>query len=435
MSTVRGYWEHEFPLIASRHPEAPILTRLNGFLRGKAVRRTVTEKQRPVNFRSLVDGGGILFAKLCQGTIGRENASLLGSLLVSKLHQTAVFRQDTAAEQRTPFYLYIDEFHEVAVPSMAALFTGARKYRLGLCIAHQDLEQLRSSSSELAEAVLANAHSRVCFRVGERDAHALCQGFAHFSAEDLGSLGIGEAIARVGGRDHDFNLSVVPPERGDARHRGEIVGISLKTHGRVREEPSRIPEVPQTITPAPVEPVSEPKQVPEPTPVPKPNVPGTGGGGPEHQYLQELVRQFAKEYGFRATLEAPVTGGRVDVALERGSQRVACEIAVTSGVAHEVENVRKCLAAGFSPVFVVSRRKRFLRDLSSALRKATDGDVRPVLVEELPAQLAGLPSEEPTEQTIAGYRVKVEHRVSDDSAARSRIIAQVMADSLRRLEQ
>ena len=48
---------------------------------------------------------------------------------------------------------------------------------------------------------------------------------------------------------------------------------------------------------------------------------------------------------------------------------------------------------------------------------------------------AGLPHEKSEEQTIAGYRVKVEHRVSDDAAARPRIIAQVMADSLRRLEE
>ena len=249
---VRGYWEHEFPLIASRHPEAPILTRLNGFLRGKAVRRTVTERQRPVDFRSLVDGGGILFAKLCQGTIGRENAALLGSLLVSKLHQTALFRQERAAEERRPFYLYIDEFHEVAVPSMAALFTGARKYRLGLCIAHQDLEQLRSSSSALAEAVLANAHCRVCFRVGERDARALCQGFAHFSAEDLGGLGIGEAIARVGA------VVMMTSTCRLCRRRAAMRGIAKKSCASVSgrmvvcgTSRSRVPELPQTVAPAP----------------------------------------------------------------------------------------------------------------------------------------------------------------------------------------
>ena len=426
---VRSYWQQEFPLIASRHPEASILTRLNGFLRAKTVRRTVTERQRSINFRALVDGGGILLAKLAQGTIGRENSALLGSLLVSKIHQTALFRQDIPQDDRAPFHLYIDEFHEVAVPSMSALFTGARKYRLGLVIAHQDLEQLRASAPELEQAVIANANTRICFRLGERDARELSHGFARFSADDLGSLDIGQAIARVGGRERDFNLTVKPAGERDGARREEVRRVSLEQYGRPlatdetvppRETPA-VPTTPTVLASAPPEPIPEPV--------------GEGGGGPEHQYLQELVRQFANEYGFRATLEAPVDGGRVDVVLEREDRRVACEIAVTSGVEHELANVRKCLAAGFSPVFVVSRRKRFLRELRSALSAVTDQDVRPVLLEEFPAQLASLIAGEPAVSTVAGYRVRVERRVSEDAAARARIITAVMTDSLRRLEK
>ena len=60
----------------------------------------------------------VLLAKLAQGLIGEENAYLLGSLLISKLHQVVMGRQAGEAELRTPFFLYLDEFQHFTTPSM-----------------------------------------------------------------------------------------------------------------------------------------------------------------------------------------------------------------------------------------------------------------------------------------------------------------------------
>jgi hypothetical protein len=203
-----SFWRDEFPLLVGRRPQAPILTRLDTFLRSKLVRRVVTAGEPALDFQALTDGGMIFLGKLASGAIGEENAALLGSLLVSKFHQVTLMREAQAVEARRPFFLYIDEFHEVATPSMAALFSGARKYRLGLTVAHQDLYQLHHSIPEVERALLANAYTRICFRVGEDDARQLERGLSFFAAEDLMALGLGEAICRVGGRDQDFNLAI-----------------------------------------------------------------------------------------------------------------------------------------------------------------------------------------------------------------------------------
>lgn len=201
-----SFWETEFPRLIGRRPETPILTRLDMFLRSPLVRRVVTATDRRLDFRKLTDEGGIFLGKLAAGTIGEENAALLGSLLVSKFHQTTLARAGQAAESRRPFFLYVDEFHAVATASMASLFSGARKYRLGLTVAHQDLSQLHASMPELERSILANAYTRICFRLGEDDARQMAKGLSYFDAEDLMSLGLGEAICRVGGRGGDFNL-------------------------------------------------------------------------------------------------------------------------------------------------------------------------------------------------------------------------------------
>ena len=203
---VKSFWLTEFPLIAGRKPQAPILTRLDTFLRSRLIRNVVTARERKLVFRDITDSGLIFLGKLSAGAIGEENAALLGSLLVSKLHQVTLARSRQDAETRRPFFLYIDEFHHVATPSMASLFSGVRKYGLGLTVAHQDLHQLHATAPEVERSLLANAYTRICFRLGDADARQMQNSFSFFDAEDLMSLGLGEAICRVGPRSADFNL-------------------------------------------------------------------------------------------------------------------------------------------------------------------------------------------------------------------------------------
>ncbi len=202
------FWEREFPLLAGK-PQAPLLTRLNTFLRPKRIRYMVGQKKGRLNFANIMDTGKIFLAKLSQGEIGEENAFLLGTLLVSKFHQMAISRQRLHESQRRDFWFYIDECHNFITPSMASLLSGVRKYRLGLILAHQELRQLKRNA-EVASAVLTNPFTRICFRIGDEDARTLAAGFSFFEASDLQNLSVGEAICRVERADYDFNLRVPP---------------------------------------------------------------------------------------------------------------------------------------------------------------------------------------------------------------------------------
>jgi hypothetical protein len=125
-------------------------------------------------------------------------------------------RQDIETASRQPYTLYIDEFHHFVTPSIATILSGARKYGLGLVLAHQETRQLKSRSEDVASAVIGNAATRVVFRVGEQDAKALADGFSFFEAKDLQNLGVGEAIARIERADFDFNLRTSQLEPIDA---------------------------------------------------------------------------------------------------------------------------------------------------------------------------------------------------------------------------
>ncbi len=375
------YFEKEFEMLGGR-PQAPVLTRLDAFLRPKPIRYMVAQKKTPLDFRKVIDERKIFLARLSEGAIGEENAYFLGTLLVSKFHQVALSRQELDEGERHDFFLTIDEFHDFLTPSLAQILSGARKFHLGLVLAHQDMLQLWRVDPGIGSATLTNPCTRICFRVGDMDSKRLEGGFAFFGAADLQTLGKGEAIARVERSDYDFNLRTYPLVPVDAElakdRRSRVLAASRATYARARadieaeitaywnsvregeaaqtvsrQKPAAAATtasgktVPSAAAPAPADsrpasltkpsaPESKPKpqlsraeepQIPEPT---------LGRGGREHKYLQHLVKRLAEDRGYRATIEQPILGGvgSVDVSLERGEQRIACEISITTTDEH-----------------------------------------------------------------------------------------------------
>ncbi len=454
------FWQREFPLLSGR-PQGPLLTRLDSFLAPKPLRRMVSQRESRLDFAEIMDQGQIFLARLSQGAIGEENAHLLGSLLAAKFQQLAAARQAQAEADRRSFFLYVDEFQHFATPSMTQILGGARKYGLGLTLAHQDLAQLDQAGTGLASAVLSNPATRVCFRVGDSDARKLSEGFASFEAKDLSGLGRGEAICRVERSDWDFNLRTLPllelePSVGMDRVQ-RIVALSRARYGTPRdvvEEALRRGRTsapgPPTAPESPPEAPEIPKEAPAPRRASRPVLAATklaepqplGRGGAQHRYLQELIKRWAGSRGWHVTVEQPILDGlgRVDVSLERSEQRVACEVAVKSTPDQEVGNVQKCLAAGFDAVAVVSPERKVLGRAQAAVEAAVEEEslsriefLTPeelfVFLEALEAHGAG------GEETIRGWKVKTRFQSLEegDKSTRTQAIAKVILGATKRL--
>ncbi len=476
---VRSFWMREFPLLKGT-PQASILTRLDAFLRPRALRRVVSVRERSLDLGALMERGGIFIGKLSQGAIGEENARLLGSLLVAKFQQVALARERLPESERRDFFLYLDEFHHFVTPSLTSLLGGARKYHVGLVLAHHELRQLRDP--ELQSALLTNAATRVCFRLGDEDARQIAQGFASFDSQDLQSLGISEAICRVERADHDFTLAVRSTSNSPAVLREERCASLRKrsrtTWGTPREEIDRIlalaygtlalptreqPDTaeygndvasgqePKTVRPerkaADLQPVPRSREARASQTLQSATASGhryqePGRGGAKHKYLQSLIKHYAESKGYRATLEAPgVKGGRIDVLLERGDFTIACEISIGSTGAQECAHVQTCLAGGYSRVIVLSPDRRRLRNLESKIRASVSENdslrVSFFTLEELVAFLereTELP--EIREETVLGYLVRTNRKAlaPADEKVRHDSIVRTIVQSLRRMK-
>jgi len=413
-SEVIYYWQKSFPHLSGNKSIGSILTRLDTFLAKKPIRHMVSQPENRLDFAQIMDGSKIFLAKLPEGLLGKENSYLLGTLMVSKFQQMAMSRQAQQIAARRDFWIYIDEFANFITPSMAEILSGARKYRIGLTLAHHELHQLQRNS-EVASAVMAHPFTRVVFRVGDDDAKRLADGFSCFEAKDLRNLDVGQAVARVERSDFDFNLSIplpIEPDKDEAtQRRQEVITHSREKYGTARADveamlaksrampapaespvappsaeltafipqpqPPRAAEVPPPSPPTIIPQTAEalkPSEVPNPKEQPVPSVKhepprDLGRGGAQHQAIQKRIKEAADGLGFRSIIEKPVLDGQgsVDLWLERNGQSIACEISISTTIDHEFGNVAKCLKAGLPKVAVICLDEERLRKIAAAV--------------------------------------------------------------------
>ncbi len=170
---VKNFWTVEFASWNDKFAAeavAPVLNKVGAFTANPIVRNIIGQPKSSFNVRQIMDEHKILIVNLSRGLIGEDNAALLGALLVTKVQMGAMSRADVPAEERTPFYLYVDEFQNFATDSFATILSEARKYGLNLTVANQYIAQM---STEVKDAVFGNVGSVIAFRMGADDARVM----------------------------------------------------------------------------------------------------------------------------------------------------------------------------------------------------------------------------------------------------------------------
>lgn len=184
---VKNFWVVEFASWNDKFATeavAPVLNKVGAFTANPIVRNIVGQPKSSFNIRQIMDDRKILIVNLSRGLVGEDNAALLGSLLVTKIQLAAMSRADIDdVNNRTPFYLYVDEFQNFATDSFATILSEARKYGLCLTVANQYISQM---TQEVRDAVFGNVGSSIAFRMGADDARVMQRYFEpRFEEHDL----------------------------------------------------------------------------------------------------------------------------------------------------------------------------------------------------------------------------------------------------------
>ncbi len=214
-----------------------IVSKFDVFTANDYMRPIIGQQQSAFNFRQIMDEKKILLVNLSKGRLGEINSNLIGMIFVGKILMAALSRVDDPTKSFPPFYLHIDEFQNISTPAIASILSEARKYKLGLTMAHQFIAQLDPT---IRDAVFGNVGSMAAFRVGNEDSQALEAQFApSFTAADIMNTPNYNAVVRVlanGVPAQPFSLAAMPPPDSSPARVAELIEYSIARYGRPRDE-------------------------------------------------------------------------------------------------------------------------------------------------------------------------------------------------------
>lgn len=402
----------------------PILNRLSSFLDRPTIRDIVGQHNR-IDFHQIIRDKKIFIANLEKGEL-KDAAFVLGSFILSRLQMAALARP---MKGRDIYPVLVDEFHNFAghgmdTESIETFLSEARSFRVPLVVATQFPNQLAQS---VIKAIFGNVGTLISMRCGMIDAKLLEQELTNFDAEDIQSQARGEGIVRMQG-GYDFNLKVPRAKEEEVPYLDTIIARSRKKLCPPREEqetqnyqskakqesepPSLEPDEASflhRIASYPEETVTTACQAlglsgsrslslrrklvssglmveidtrlggkGRPAKYATPTLKGyhalgekppRGRGGPIHKHFTYLISQWAAEKGYQVETEHQLEDGWVDLHLERDGEATALEVSISSTAEREIENLRKCLKAGYPRVVVLFLDETVLQDFQKQVSK------------------------------------------------------------------
>ncbi len=220
-----------------------VTSKLTSFISNDMMRPIIGQQNSSFNLRDIMDSRKILLVSLPKGIVGELNAYLLGMIIVGKILMAALSRADLSSADRKDFYLYIDEFQNFTTNSVSQILSEARKYGLGLIMAHQYIGQLTNKGdSSIKEAVFGNVGTIISFKVGSEDAEFLKKEFSPvFNEYDLINVEKYTAYVKLlidNTTSRPFSMHTPWPLAGEERDDmpGKLKHLSRMKYGQHRDK-------------------------------------------------------------------------------------------------------------------------------------------------------------------------------------------------------
>jgi hypothetical protein len=247
---VKAWWDYTYAKMWEREKWEIIpyfAAKFGQFITNTMMRNIVGQTKSAFDIGEIMNHEKLLLVSLSKGIIGDLNSNLLGLILVSKIQIAAMRRQNMAREDRKDFFLYIDEFQNYITDSIESILSEARKYRLGLVIAHQYIGQLEKSdaltksSLNLKWAIFGNVGTVMSYKIGPEDAEFMAKQFTPtYSDQDFVNMDKFKAAIKLSVDNQPTpGFSISPPnpflEMPDAKTGAALRELSRLKYGRERE--------------------------------------------------------------------------------------------------------------------------------------------------------------------------------------------------------
>jgi hypothetical protein len=169
-TTARKFFASEFDGKEFTNTKAQVLRRLYGVLENRTFERMFSHPTSRFDMFAEMNAGKLILINTAKSLLKEQGTEIFGRFFIALIAQAAQERATLPEYDRLPCMVYVDEAQDYFDENVGIILSQARKYRVGMTLAHQYLGQL---SSSLQEGVEANTAVKLAGGVSARDARAM----------------------------------------------------------------------------------------------------------------------------------------------------------------------------------------------------------------------------------------------------------------------
>ncbi|MEQ8401974.1 MAG: type IV secretory system conjugative DNA transfer family protein, partial [Silicimonas sp.] len=147
-----------------------VLRRLYGILENQTFERMFSHPKSKLDLFAEMNAGKVILINTAKDLLKENGTEIFGRFFIAMIAQAAQERAVLARDQRMPTFVYVDEANDYFDRTIGVILSQARKYNIGLILAHQFLGQL---DTRLYEAIAANTAIKFAGGVSAKDARTL----------------------------------------------------------------------------------------------------------------------------------------------------------------------------------------------------------------------------------------------------------------------
>jgi hypothetical protein len=163
------FFNKEFGDRSYTETKTQIKRRLYGIIENQTFERMFSAPRNKIDIPTALNEGKIVLVNTAKDFL-KSGSSILGRYFIALTLQAALERAAVPEGQRRPAFLYIDEAAEYFDNNIDNLLNQARKYKLGMVMAHQYLDQLAGG---LRASIASNTSIKLAGGVSDRDARSI----------------------------------------------------------------------------------------------------------------------------------------------------------------------------------------------------------------------------------------------------------------------
>ena len=168
--TARQFFETEFASKEFEQTKKQVLRRLWGILENQTFERMFSHPRSKLDLFAEMNAGKVILINTAKDLLKEQGTEIFGRFFIALIAQAAQERATLPEHKRTPTIVYVDEAQDYFDRNIGLILAQARKYNVGMVLAHQYLGQL---DPKLQEAFAANTAIKFAGGVSAKDARAL----------------------------------------------------------------------------------------------------------------------------------------------------------------------------------------------------------------------------------------------------------------------